>query len=72
MSDETLYEITLYGLEGEFLNRVSCIPPFESAPEIVISGTKYFVLMNDMTYHEAEGVHWLPELAPAGPEKSAG
>lgn len=75
MSDDcTLYEFALYDAENKFLTRFPCVPPFEVAPWIVISGTRYFVLTDDMTYYEAEGVHWLPPIAKAspGPEPDPG
>jgi hypothetical protein len=58
-ADKTLYEFQLYDVNGELLARSACVPPFERAPEVAIKGTKYFVLMEDMTYQEAVGVHWL-------------
>ena len=72
---ETLYEFMLHDADGTFLCRLACVPPFHPAPEIAISGTRYFVLMDDLTYHEAAGVHWLPsieEVAHADPKPKAG
>lgn len=60
--DWTLYEFQLYTAAGEFLVRIPCIPPFERAPGVAIHDTRYFVLMDDMTYHETAGVHWLPSI----------
>lgn len=72
--DETLYEFNLYDAEGKFLQRFPCLPPFEEAPWIAVSGDRYFVLVDDMTYHEATKVHFLPALRPPGsvPESEAG
>jgi len=70
--DGLLYEFNLFDAEGSFLKRLPCVPPFEEAPEIAISGERYFLLMEDGSYHEASGVHWLPAIfAPTGPAKDS-
>ena len=60
--DFTLYEINFYDEEGKFLHRRSCVPPFDRAPWVIVAGERYFVLMDDMTYHEAIGVHFTDPL----------
>lgn len=72
MSDTTLYEFTLYDANGEFLRRYPCIPPFEVAPDLAVvpgdDGNRYFVLMEDLTYHETAGVHFLPQVGNDSPK----
>lgn len=57
---ETLYEFSLYNLDGTFFRRYPCVPPFEEAPWIAVVEDRYFVLNDDLTYHESRGVHFLP------------
>ena len=60
MTDWVLYEISLYDQKGNFVKRYACVPPFTTAPDVVVAADRYFVLTEDMTYHEARGVHFLP------------
>lgn len=57
-----LHEFLLHDEDGEFVRAVPCVPPFDEAPEIAIDGERYYVLMQDMTYQEAVGVTWIPEI----------
>ena len=65
-----LYEFSLYDTEGKFVRRVPCDPPFDPAPDVAIDGTRYYILMEDGTYAETAGVHWLepPEVKHADPK----
>ena len=56
-----LYEITLYDTKDKFVKRYPCVPPFPIPPDVVVRGERYFVLGESLTYHEALGVHFLPE-----------
>lgn len=69
--DRTLYEINLYDTEGNFLRRFPCLPPFEEPPWIMVSGDRYFVLMEDMTYLESERVHFLPAMEETSADPDA-